>query len=141
MTKELIVIEHMYNNENYTEADFKDIEGKVFVSVDNILNEQLVFTLQNGDRYVLYHEQDCCENVEIIDICGDLSDLTHTPIITAEEREDEYQENEDEYGTETWTFYKIATIKGSVTMRWKGESNGYYSEAVDFTLIKKENEK
>jgi len=86
----------------------------------------------------MHHEQDCCENVELDDICEDLSDLIDSEILMAEESESEdFDGKERDYEPEscTWTFYKFGTIKGYVTLRWYGESNGYYSESVSFQEI------
>lgn len=80
----------------------------------------------------MFHGQDCCEEVWLEDIIGDLDDLVGSPILKAEKRTDENLppvENSD--FSYTWTFYEFATIKGSVTLRWFGTSNGYYSEDVD----------
>lgn len=117
---------------------FEDLKGEVLTDVKNRDNEELIFTLEGGEKYCLYHEQDCCESVTIEEIIGDLKDLVGSPVTQAEEvthkdenpkgvKKPEYQD--DSY---TWTFYKLATQKGFVTIRWHGTSNGYYSEAVDW---------
>jgi hypothetical protein len=100
--------------------------------------DEIVFTeAGSGKKWHLYHYQNCCENVYIEDICGDLQDLVGTPILKAEEVSNMPEpENrpicDDSY---TWTFYQFATIKGYVTVRWFGTSNGYYSESVDFDEV------
>jgi len=67
----------------------------------------------------------------IEDICGDLEDLVGSPILMAEEITEE--KFDDEYGYTKWTFYKFATRKGYVTLRWRGGSmNDEYGEAVCF---------
>lgn len=95
--------------------------------------EALVFKSSTGPSYKFHHEQECCEEVYIEDIEGELSDLEGTPILVAECIGQKQASTICEH--QTWTFYKFATIKGSVTVRWLGESNGYYSEEVDFCEV------
>jgi hypothetical protein len=81
----------------------------------------------------MYHERDCCETVEVEDVCGDMRDIIGSPILVAEESESGLKTGS--YESETWTFYKIDTAQGGVTIRWYGTSNGYYSERVDFRKL------
>jgi len=92
------------------------------------------FIVDENESYVMMHEQDCCENVYLDDVGGDFKDLIGSEILVAEEvHNQEYKVLED-VESYTWTFYKFDTIKGGVTLRWLGLSNGYYSESVDFYI-------
>lgn len=109
--------------------DFEDLFGCVLTNVYDSKDEsELVFELDNGESYKLYHEQDCCESVWIEDIVGDLKDLIGSPILLAKET---YDDDVNHPYTE-WTYYKLATINGYVDIRWCGESE-YYSIAVSFS--------
>ena len=132
--------------------DIKELIGKTIVSIVGMEkgSEEITFTTLDGKQYKMYHEQDCCENVTIDDVCGDVMDLIGSPLLLAEERTSEenppdvteqrlklqkdaaYVEWQDSF---TWTFYHFATINGYLDLRWYGESNGYYSESVDFKEI------
>lgn len=107
--------------------------GKTLTAARNVYNEEIIFETTEGETYKLYHSQQCCESVEVEDIVGDLSDLIGSPITMAEEVTNSEGEPKDKWDESfTWTFYKLATNKGGVTIRWYGTSNGYYSENVDF---------
>lgn len=119
------------------EVPFDSIKGLTFASVERIGSDRIVFTAVDGTMFTMYHDQDCCETVEVESITGDLADLVGTPILLAEEATSDQRpadlpapEWADE--SQTWTFYKLATIKGYVDIRWHGSSNGYYSESVTF---------
>jgi hypothetical protein len=113
--------------------NFEDLIGKTMIKVyDNGI--ELFFETTDGQKCKLYHEQDCCESVGIESIDGDLNDLIGSPIAMAEEvtSNDPYFGKPENPESFTWTFYKLATAKGYVTVRFLGESNGYYSEGVSF---------
>ena len=117
-------------------AEFKDLLGKTVVEIKvNKENDNILFVTED-EQYLMYHEQSCCENVYIESIVGDLNDLVGNPILLAEEvtndQEGHNRDVNDYHDSYTWTFYKLATIKGYVDIRWLGTSNGYYSESVDF---------
>lgn len=123
--------------------DVKILIGKTIKEI-NKSDDELIFKISDTESYKMWHEQDCCEDVEIDDICGELDWLIDNPILQAEERSnsDTSRFSHDSYFDQsfTWTFYELATIKGSVTIRWYGRSNGYYSERVSFTKIEKNDE-
>lgn len=112
-------------------TDFKDLEGKTLKSIA-VGDEEVTFECDDGKTY----RQDCCETVQVESIVGETADLIGAPILLAEEATSDETpsgyKHEYEPESQTWTFYKLRTIKGSVDIRWFGSSNGYYSESVSF---------
>lgn len=109
------------------------------VEVDQT-KESMLFTSTCGRQFLFRHDQDCCERVAIDDIAGDLPDLVGYTLLVSEEVSsldgfvDTVHDSYDD--SHTWTFYKFATVKGYVTVKWLGESNGYYSESVSMYEVK-----
>ena len=114
-----------------------DLRGKKIINIEvsddkgtlKIVTEQYVFEF--------YHDQDCCEQVRIEDINGYWSDLIGEVCTLAEESSKNNYDNMND--SQTWTFYKFGSVKGTVVVRWLGESNGYYSESVYLDVFLREN--
>lgn len=69
--------------ENYRDIDV--LKGKTLVEVERShydSNDALFFKTADGEFYIMTHNQDCCENVYIDDICGDFADLLNEEIMS-----------------------------------------------------------
>ena len=137
--------QHLYRDGTYS-ADMDDLKGLTLTAAyKNDDDNELVFETDEW-KFTFFHDQDCCEHVYIESIVGDLQDLIGCPLEVAEEvthqgvaRSHNNKELEDwaDEDSCTWTFYKFATRKGWVDVRWLGSSNGYYSESVELKAEKK----
>lgn len=126
---------------SYEEVQVTDLLGKRIYDIKYSDNEMLfvVSTDNDEERYVFFHDQDCCESCWLEDIIGDLDDLIGPPILKAEVKTNYNEGDKPKKGyvddSFTWTFYTFATIKGYVDLRFFGTSNGYYSEEFKFVKL------
>ena len=115
-------------------VDFSSLLGEVILEIN--LEDEVIEFVTKDSYYILYHDYDCCESVYVESVVGDINNLIGRPILLAEEIVSYENPIDVEYDDSfTWTFYKIATIKGYVDIRWYGTSNGYYSESVSLLKL------
>jgi hypothetical protein len=118
-------------------TEFKNMIGRSMTQVEGAVgDERMVFHAYDGSEFVFWYNHDCCATCTINDIAGDLTDLVGSPLIHAElvSSDQNAGDKPSEYADSwTWSFYKFRTMKGDVTIRWLGESNGYYSETVTYS--------
>lgn len=120
------------DNKSFEEIKFKII-SEIIVTKDSG-DDSIVINFEDGSSLEMYHEQDCCEEVWIEDIESNknIDDYKDAVVI------DMYvttAENTASSESGTFTFYNLNTSKGSINIRWNGESNGYYSEEVSTYLF------
>jgi hypothetical protein len=118
--------------------------GITFSKVEN-LGDSLRLTTHIVDEHGklvegslrIEHHQDCCEEVTLDEVSGELEWLVDAPITHASLEKSNEGEAKSKYDESfTWSFVKLTTIKGSVDLKFYGTSNGYYSESVDFYIEK-----
>ena len=121
----------------FTLEKFETLKGRIISKIEHDGEEnKLRFFIETGEVFEHFHDQDCCEVVYIEDICGDLEDLIGSEILQAEEVKGESGYDDESEKSFSWTFYKLGTIKGCVTIRWYGSSNGCYSESASLYRVK-----
>lgn len=120
-------------------SDFAKMKNETLREIRGCVvgSEQVDFLCESGRVFRLYHSQNCCESVQVEDIAGDLDDLIGSPLVLCElvTNQDHLPGATQPSDSFTWSFYKMATVKGYVTLRWLGESNGYYGEEAYFEEI------
>jgi hypothetical protein len=117
------------------ESPFSVLKGLTLAEVRGAKkgSGQIEFITNDGRTFEMCHDQDCCESVGVVDVVGDIAALVGynlTEVEAVENPQDAPDLGDRE--SYTWTFYKLGTVKGRVTLRWLGESNGYYGESVQF---------
>lgn len=117
---------------DYYNEDLSTLIGKTLRSVKQNGRDSINFEADTGERWEMVYEPDCCASCVIEDVAGDLQDLVGSPIVMAEAGTNSDNPKDPDHDSFTWTFYKLATAKGYVTIRWYGSSNGYYSEVASF---------
>ena len=116
-------------------VEFSDLVGEVLDSVDIDKGEnQILLTTRSGRRFMVYHEQDCCESVRIVGQDGSFDKLIGKPIVEASGvAVDTSEEAIDSSQTTTTLVFRVDDQ--TVISRWIGDSNGYYSESVDIAEL------
>lgn len=132
----------MFNDE--ITDNFEDLLGKTIIDIEKDKENSFLRFKTSDNKIYEMSRLDEYGSVEIEDIVGDLNDLINTPILLAEVvySQDNPQHSKtykdiNECNEILWTYYKLATIKGYVDIRWFGD-NYYYSNICNFFEVDEE---
>lgn len=147
MSKIGIISDNLVWNPTLVPITVSDLIGKTLFHIERSKDhkDEVLTFYGHGFAYKMFSSENNHGNdVEVIidDIIGDLDDLINSPILVAELVTSQHDDpnpllppKKDNRGSWVWSFYKFATAKGYVDIKWWGTSNGYYSERVCFMRI------
>ena len=119
-------------------ANFFELKGQIIEEITGLTegNDEVVITTNIG-KYMLYHEQDCCEHVRIVKVISNVNELIGEVIFAEEDAGANDPDWYDGYYNDghTWTKYVLKTKNASLEFWFLGESNGYYNENVSIKKI------
>lgn len=119
--------------EIFEEEDSKFLSNYTYFASDD--QDAIYFELDNDTLVIFKHNRECCEEVNIKDIVGNLHDLIGEPLLEAEvvvnENEGTCSERQQS------TFFKFTTSKANVNITWFGTDNGYYSTTVSMRQVER----
>lgn len=115
----------------------KQLEGQTFICVDGCerYSYAVFFHSVDGGVFCMHSGEDdgCEEAVWLEEVHGDVEDLVGVPILKAYADTvhwNMFLNQNTRQSSLRATFYRLSTIKGTVTFRWLGTSNGFYAEEV-----------
>lgn len=115
---------HDYCESVYIEdfcGDVEDLIGSPFLLAEEVSSAAREARLDRLSSNHTFDTKDLVAEAEVQKLCD-----VHAHVFDTAELE------KDIVDSFTWTFYRFATAKGHVTVRWLGVSNGYYSESVSY---------
>lgn len=118
-------------------VNFSILEGLVLESFKE--DSEQILIEASGRKFAMYHTQSCCESVTVdsVNVIGSIGAMIGEKITDAVEETNSTDDALDKHATSwTWTYYTLRTHNGTITIRWYGTSNGYYSESVNTYEIK-----
>ena len=115
---------------------FNQFKGRTISNIQGMTkdSDEILISFEEGGSIMFHHEQDCCESVLVEQVDGLVDRHIGAKFMHIIEKTSENDPNLNniDYDSVTWTFYTMKTSKGYIDFRWVGESNGYYSESVDY---------
>lgn len=117
------------------EVPFETLKGLTFTRIiirhksTNVIPALLFITAQ-GDEYIQYHQQRCCEVVEMESTSGNIHGILHSEIVTAEEMLT-HTDVTSNCPIRTYGFYTLKSNGDIVNVTWRGTWDCAYLEDQD----------